>query len=476
MSTRELDKLLEDGLYTGPTVDADRLIGVDACLRQLAGQLALIERPELGQRFGVQPSGTLFIGPPGTGKTLLARYLAGQLNIPLYQLSADQFGEDPERIHGVFRRLATQRALLFIDEISIVCQRRDWASSEDRRMLAALLTELDGLSNISANERLWVIGACTPDIRLDGAIHRSGRLGVTVEFAYPSEEQRAQLLRLYLAQVPHTLSEDDIARLAELSGDATGADVRDYVSQATSLVLAEAAGGDDPVIEYRHLEVVFGRRGIIAAEGRAGREPDWETAVHESAHAIVAYALFGRPALGQVTIGFGPVGRRRMVARGHFSLSDDWAQNNPPSSVTWRDHVAVKLAGVCAEELMLGYRGAGANRDVDAATDLILDQFNVGDPSFGPSRLAIEAATGRPEVVGSEAMRAAAWHLAQARFGECWARTKPLVADGRGDIERLAELLLSTKSRLTGDEIVAVAQATRAGSAATIDEPVRVGR
>jgi ATP-dependent Zn protease len=454
-SSFDVEQLLGEAVYTGPTVSADQLVGVEACVRQLDGQLKLIEQPELGERFGLQASGTLFIGPPGTGKTLLARYLAGRLNIPLYQLSADQFGEEPERIHLLFRHLARSRALLFIDEISILCQRRDWASSGDRRMLAALLTELDGLSGVPVQERLWVIGACTPDISLDDAIRRSGRLGVTVEFAYPSEEQRAQLLRLYLARVPNTLSADDIARLAEMSGGATGADVRDYINQAASLVLAEENGAAEPVIEYRHLEAVFGRRGFIAAEGRPGREPDWETAIHEAAHAVIALAVFGRPALAQVTIGFGQVGRRRAPSRGHFDVSADWAYKNRPNSVSWRDHVAVKLAGVCAEDLLLGHRGHGASDDVDAATNIILDQFDEGDPAFGPSRSAMELSAKRLGPGGSDAMRSAVWHLTQARFGECWTRTKELVAQRQSAIERLARVLLTTKSRLTADEIAA---------------------
>ena len=146
-STAEINALIESARYTGPTVTAEQLVGVESCLRQLAGQLALVARPHLAQRFGLEPSGTLFIGPPGTGKTLLARYLAGQLAMPMYQFAADEFQSNPELIHGVFRRLSDERALVFIDEISILAQRRDWGDAEDRRMLSALITSLDGLSD-----------------------------------------------------------------------------------------------------------------------------------------------------------------------------------------------------------------------------------------------------------------------------------------------------------------------------------------
>jgi SpoVK/Ycf46/Vps4 family AAA+-type ATPase len=279
----DIDALIAQARYEGPAVTADRLVGVDACLRQLQGQIALSARPELAERFGLQPSGTLFIGKPGTGKTLLARYLAGHLGIPLYQFSADEFGSDPDNLHEVFRRLRGRRVLIFIDEISLIAQRREWMQDPaDRRMLSALLVSLDGLAAGERKERPWVIGACTPDIHLDSAIHRSGRLGVIIEFAPPSEQERRQLFELYLAGVPHSVSADDIGRLAEISGGATGADIADYVSQAASEVLVEQAAAE-PVIEYRHLEKVVARRGFIGAE-RPERVPRWDTAVHEAAH------------------------------------------------------------------------------------------------------------------------------------------------------------------------------------------------
>lgn len=91
MSEGDIEALIERARYRGPTVTADQLVGLDACLRQLGGQIALLARPELAKRFG--------------------------LELPLYHLSADEFGSDPDRIHEVFGRLGDQRAILFIDEI-----------------------------------------------------------------------------------------------------------------------------------------------------------------------------------------------------------------------------------------------------------------------------------------------------------------------------------------------------------------------
>jgi ATP-dependent Zn protease len=453
----EVEALVSRARYEGPVLTRDQLVGVDTCLRQLGGQLALIARPELASRFGLQPSGTLLIGAPGTGKSHTARYVAGQLGLPFYQISADEFGSDADLLHGVFRRLSSERAILFIDEISILAQRREWGDAEDRRMLAALLTSLDGLANDRATGRLWVIGACTADIHLDPAIHRSGRLGVVIEFEPPSQEQRRELFRLYLTGVPHAVSDADLDRLAEAAVGATGADIRDWVSQAASEVLAEtdvADSGADPVIEARHLDSVVSRRGYVAA-ARPGRDPDWEVGVHESAHAVAAIVLFGPESLAKVSLGFGRNADLGAAMLGHTTLSDDWARDHPPTSATWPAHAVYALAGVAAEQVLVGCRGGGGRPDVGQATEIILDQLDAADPDFGPSRKAVEANAGVHGVaVGSDPMRGLAWELCRSRFGQCWQRTIDFVHERRAPIETLAHVLLDRKATLSGAEIV----------------------
>jgi ATP-dependent Zn protease len=457
MTESDIDGFVERARYLGPTVQADQLVGLDACIRQLGGQMALLARPDLAARFGLEPSGTLFLGPPGTGKTLMARYLAGQLKVPLYQLSADEFGKDPGRIRAVFRRLAGERAILFIDEVSILAQRREHSDAEERRMLAALLTSLDGLQSSGPDDRLWVIAACTDDIELDPAIYRSRRLGVVIEFAEPSEDQRAALFRLYLTGKPHTLDEDGIASLAELANGATGADIRDWISQAASEALS-GSPGEEPVIEYRHLEATAIRRGFIAATGRADHEPGWDTAVHEAGHAVIAYALFGREALARVGIAFGQSSvRPGRFFKGHFEVSDEWLANHRPNLLTWPDHVAVRMAGLCAEAELIGPWGEGARQDVESASEMILDQLDLADPEFGPGRNAIESGSDfHDSGVGAEAMRRLAWRLVRERFEAQRRKTRELVLQWRVPITVVATELLTSRRPLSGDQIAAL--------------------
>ena len=457
MRKADLDRLVAGALYTGPTVTADRLVGLDACIRQLEGQIAIFGRPDLALRFGLEPSGTLFVGPPGTGKTLTARYVAGRSDRRLYQVSADEFGSDPDLLHGLFRRLSEEQAILFIDEVGILGRRRAWGQPDERRMLSALLTALDGLATAQAPDRLWVIGACTEDVALDPAIHRSGRLGVVIEFAPPSEEQRCKLFRLYLEPLPNDISDTDIAQLAAFANEATGADIADWVRQAASESLADNANGE-PIIALRHLEAVVNRRGFVAAKGRPDREPGWDTAIHEAGHAVLAHDLLGAEALAKVAIGWGRASSRVGGSfRGHFELSAEWVACHGPDSSSWISHAAVDLAGTCAEEVILGVWGAGARSDFAAATDVVVNLLERGDPDFGPSWSVLERAiVESDDGVGSEEMRSLAWRLSRQRLGTArdWART--LVMVRRDAIERLAHVLFDERALLGADEIVAI--------------------
>ncbi|MBP6732963.1 MAG: AAA family ATPase, partial [Chitinophagales bacterium] len=58
----------------------------------------------------------IFWGPPGVGKTSLARFIAEQINLPFYQLSAIDSGVKEVR-RVIDEANANGKAILFIDEI-----------------------------------------------------------------------------------------------------------------------------------------------------------------------------------------------------------------------------------------------------------------------------------------------------------------------------------------------------------------------
>ncbi|CAK0880764.1 unnamed protein product, partial [Prorocentrum cordatum] len=183
----------------------------------------------------------------GTGKTLLARSLAEEMRCPVELCSSTDLvgsgiGESEERIKAAFdrcRRQAEARgtgALLFIDEIDAVCPKRDDAGEAERRMVAAFLTQLDG---VGGTDGLVVLGATNRPEAIDPALRRAGRFERELEVGVPNTEERCQILAVHLAGLRHGLSGEDQRELARRCHGYVGADLRGVCAAAARVALRQ---------------------------------------------------------------------------------------------------------------------------------------------------------------------------------------------------------------------------------------------
>ena len=164
----------------------------------------LIETPlkkaESLSNIGARPiKGVLFTGEPGTGKTMLAGIIAAHSQAAFYEISGPEifskwYGQSEELLRKVFQAAACEeKAIIFFDEIdSVAAQRGDASHEASKRVVAQLLTLMDGFKS-EAN--VVVIAATNRPQDIDVALRRPGRFDWEIEFPYPNKEDRLDILR-----------------------------------------------------------------------------------------------------------------------------------------------------------------------------------------------------------------------------------------------------------------------------------------
>ncbi len=215
--------------------------------------------------FGCKSAkGILFYGAPGTGKTLTAKAIASLNNANFIAVKGPELlskwvGESEAKLREIFKK-AKQAApcVVFFDEMdSLVPVRgRGSDSNATERLICQLLAEMDGIEELNG---VVVIGATNRLDMVDPALLRPGRFELFLEFKAPDYQERIEIFKIYLRTMP-VADDMDIPKLARMTQDCTGADIKRICQKAALDALSEYLRSQeekDKIIRFDHFQHVL---------------------------------------------------------------------------------------------------------------------------------------------------------------------------------------------------------------------------
>jgi transitional endoplasmic reticulum ATPase len=182
--------------------------------------------------------GVLFAGESGTGKTMLARIIASEAGATFFLVNGPDiiskwYGDSQRILGAIFRRaMSEDRAIIFFDELdSIAGHRTDESHEESQRVVARLLTLMDGFTLAS---NLIIIAATNRPKAIDKALLRPGRFDWQLNFPLPDLDSREAILRAACCRLS---AQGDLPhdRVAAKTEGWTGADLTAIFSEAALL-------------------------------------------------------------------------------------------------------------------------------------------------------------------------------------------------------------------------------------------------
>jgi len=222
-------------------VNMNDVIDLEDAKKALDEAIAMpLLHPDLVKKYDVPIiNGILLFGPPGTGKTMLMRAISSEykgltiIEINGAEISREGVEKASATIKDVFNRAKDNApSIVFMDEIDGLIPRREGASEFTAQITTEILQEMDNLKRYG---NVVVVAATNrPDV-LDPAILRPGRFDKLIFIKPPAEDDRAQIFKKYLSNVP--TGEIDYAALAKMTPGFTGADIYNVCREAKTKAL-----------------------------------------------------------------------------------------------------------------------------------------------------------------------------------------------------------------------------------------------
>lgn len=343
----------------------DDVAGCEEAKEELVEVVDFLKNPKKYKAMGAKiPKGVMLVGAPGTGKTLMARAVAGEADVPFFNISGSEFvemfvGVGASRVRDLFNKAKRNApCIIFIDEIDAVGRHRGagmgGGHDEREQTLNQILTEMDGFET---GTNVIVIAATNrPDI-LDPALLRPGRFDRRVVVDMPDVKAREQILNVHARNKPLS-KEVDLFKIAKSTPGFSGADLENLMNEAAILTAKRNKKKvTQDAIESSIEKVLMGpeRKSKVMNE-----KEKRITAFHEVGHAVVGHLLPNCD----------PVQKISVVSRG-MALGVTWFLPEEDrllsSKSKFEDELCALLGGRVAEQAFFGEVTTGASNDLEKA-------------------------------------------------------------------------------------------------------------
>ncbi len=232
----------EDDEQGGYQIAYEDIGGLGDQLQKIREMIELpLKHPILFRRLGIDPpKGVLLHGPPGTGKTMIAKAVATEtmahftsINGP--EIISKYYGESEKQLREIFDEASQNApAIIFIDELDSIAPKREDVSGEvERRVVAQLLTLMDGMQG---RHNVIVIGATNRRDAIDPALRRPGRFDREVEIGVPDKNGRREIVDIHVRGMPRS-DDFDIDWILENTYGFVGADISALTREAAMKAL-----------------------------------------------------------------------------------------------------------------------------------------------------------------------------------------------------------------------------------------------
>eukprot|EP00163_Fabomonas_tropica_P030218 TRINITY_DN674_c0_g1_i1.p1 TRINITY_DN674_c0_g1~~TRINITY_DN674_c0_g1_i1.p1 ORF type:complete len:759 (+),score=62.89 TRINITY_DN674_c0_g1_i1:416-2692(+) len=271
------------------------LVGVDTVVDSLEQMICLQGVDHLSLVPGALqlPQGALVHGPAGVGKRTAIRKVASRHGCPVVVIQpSDVYTTDLGQAEHVLRQkfaqarvLATEHqrpCILILESIDLMCPPRDQGSNQSLRVVAQLLTLLDG---VQARGNVLVIGVTNEPDGVDLALRRAGRLELELPVRPQTVSERLTLLENLSSKMGITVQVAlDLDTIARETVGYTASDIVALWDHSCLRALQQHVQTDAPVV----LQGYHIMEGMAAVPGSLSRRT-----IRRSEHSSLSWDHIG---------------------------------------------------------------------------------------------------------------------------------------------------------------------------------------